>query len=80
MQRNMIETLMGAVVLVVAAIFLALAYSAANLRVSSGYEIKAPFNKIGGVKIGSDVRVSGINVGSVTDLSLDRRRSRRSSP
>ncbi|MDA0340144.1 MAG: outer membrane lipid asymmetry maintenance protein MlaD [Proteobacteria bacterium] len=71
MQRNMIETLMGAVVLVAAAMFLVLAYSAANLRASTGYEIKAPFNKIGGVKIGSDVRVSGINVGSVTDLTLD---------
>ena len=71
MKRNMIETLMGAVVLAVAAMFLVLAYSAANLRASSGYEITANFNKIGGVKIGSDVRVSGISVGSVTGLALD---------
>ena len=71
MHRNMIETLMGAVVLAVAAMFLVLAYSAANLRASTGYEITANFNKIGGVKIGSDVRVSGISVGSVTGLALD---------
>lgn len=71
MQRSMIETLMGAVVLGVAAMFLVFAYSAANLRASTGYEITASFNKIGGVKIGSDVRVSGISVGSVTGLSLD---------
>jgi phospholipid/cholesterol/gamma-HCH transport system substrate-binding protein len=71
MQRSMIETLMGAVVLGVASMFLVFAYSAANLRASTGYEITASFNKIGGVKIGSDVRVSGISVGSVTSLSLD---------
>lgn len=71
MHRNMIETLMGAVVLAVAAMFLVLAYSAANLRASTGYEITASFNKIGGVKVGSDVRVSGISVGSVTGLGLD---------
>jgi phospholipid/cholesterol/gamma-HCH transport system substrate-binding protein len=71
MQRNMIETLMGAVVLVVAAMFIVLAYSAANLRASTGYEITADFNKIGGIKVGSDIRVSGISVGSVTALELD---------
>jgi phospholipid/cholesterol/gamma-HCH transport system substrate-binding protein len=71
MKRNMIETLMGAVVLAVAAMFLVLAYGAANLRAGTGYEITASFNKIGGVKVGSDVRVSGISVGSVTGLALD---------
>ncbi len=71
MQRGMIETLMGAVVLGVAALFLVFAYSAANLRASTGYEVTARFNKIGGVKIGSDVRVSGISVGTVTELALD---------
>ena len=71
MHRNMIETLMGAVVLAVAGMFLALAYSAANLRASTGYEITANFNRIGGVKVGSDVRVSGISVGNVTGLALD---------
>jgi phospholipid/cholesterol/gamma-HCH transport system substrate-binding protein len=71
MQRNIIETLMGAVVLVVAAMFIVLAYSVASLRASSGYEITAYFNKIGGVKVGSDIRVSGISIGSVTALELD---------
>ena len=71
MHRNMIETLMGAVVLAVAAMFLVLAYGAANLGASTGYEITANFNRIGGVKVGSDVRVSGISVGTVTGLALD---------
>ena len=71
MQRNIIETLMGAVVLVVAAMFIVLAYSVASLRASTGYEITAYFNKIGGVKVGSDIRVSGISIGSVTALELD---------
>jgi phospholipid/cholesterol/gamma-HCH transport system substrate-binding protein len=71
MKRNMVETLMGAVVLVVAGMFLFLAYSVANLSASTGYDVTARFNRIGGVKVGSDVRVSGISVGSVTDMALD---------
>ena len=71
MQRNVIETLMGAVVLIVAAMFIVLAYSVASLRAGTGYEITAYFNKIGGVKVGSDIRVSGISIGSVTALELD---------
>lgn len=71
MRGNMIETLIGAIVLAAAAIFLLFAYSAANLRGGVGYDLTASFNKIGGIKIGSDVRVSGVSVGTVTDLVLD---------
>lgn len=71
MRRNMIETLMGAVVLAVAGLFLVFAYSSADLRASTGYEVTASFNKLGGVKVGSDVRVSGITVGTVTEMALD---------
>ena len=71
MRSNMIETLIGAIVLAAAALFLVFAYSAADLRGGDGYDLMASFNKIGGVKVGSDVRVSGINVGTVTNLALD---------
>lgn len=71
MRRNMIETLMGAVVLAVAGLFLVFAYSSADLRSGGGYEVTASFGKIGGIKVGSDVRVSGISVGTVTAMALD---------
>jgi phospholipid/cholesterol/gamma-HCH transport system substrate-binding protein len=70
MKRNPIETLLGAVVLVVAAMFLAFAYSIADLKAVTGYELKATFLKVGGLERGSDVRISGIDVGTVTAQDL----------
>jgi phospholipid/cholesterol/gamma-HCH transport system substrate-binding protein len=69
--RNMIETVMGAVILIVAAMFLAFAYGHSNLRAVSGYEVIARFDRIDGVTAGTDVRISGIKVGTVIDQKLD---------
>lgn len=71
MGRNPIETVMGAVVLVVAALFLAFAYNTANLGKVSGYDVRATFSKVGGLDNGADVRISGIKVGSVSSQGLD---------
>jgi phospholipid/cholesterol/gamma-HCH transport system substrate-binding protein len=71
MRRSVIETIMGAVVLVVAGLFLFFAYSSSNVRATDGYELIARFNKVDGLANGSDVRLSGIKVGSVIGQSLD---------
>ena len=71
MSRNPIETVLGAVVLVVAAMFLMFAYSTAHIRSVKGYPLTAEFLKIGGLERGSDVRISGITVGTVTEESLN---------
>ncbi len=71
MGRSLVETVMGAVVLLVAVAFLAVAYETAQVKVVKGYSVKAAFYKIGGLKKGSDVRISGIKVGTVNDQSLD---------
>jgi phospholipid/cholesterol/gamma-HCH transport system substrate-binding protein len=71
MNRNVLETVMGALVLAVALIFLAFAYSSAGVRSVSGYELTAKFDTIGSLKTGSDVRVNGVKVGSVTGAELD---------
>ncbi len=71
MKRNPIETVLGAVVLVVAAMFLVFAYSIADLKAVTGYEVKAAFLKVGGLERGSDVRISGIDVGTVTAQTLN---------
>lgn len=71
MSRNLIETVMGAVVLLVAGLFLWLAYTTANLRSPAGYAVTATFGQAGGIAVGSDVRISGIKVGSVTGRELD---------
>jgi len=71
MRGNVIETVMGAVVLVVAGLFLFFAYSTSQLRSVPGYELTANFEHIDGIREGSDVRISGIKVGSVLAATLD---------
>lgn len=71
MGRNAIETVMGAAVLLVAAVFVYFAYNTAQIKAVTGYEVSARFFKIGGLGKGSDVRISGIKVGTVTSNTLD---------
>lgn len=71
MRRNVIETVMGAVVLLVAAAFLVFAVNSSNVRKVQGYELTARFNRIDGITAGSEVRMSGIKVGTVLSERLD---------
>lgn len=71
MNRGLVETLMGAVVLAVAALFVMFAYSTANVGGSDGYRITAQFATVGGLRPGSEVRMSGIQVGSVVEQKLN---------
>lgn len=72
MSRNAVETVMGAVVLVVAAVFLFFAYTTSRVNpVSGGYVIMAQFDRVDGLRDGGDVRISGIKVGTVVSQSLD---------
>jgi phospholipid/cholesterol/gamma-HCH transport system substrate-binding protein len=71
MNRNLLETVMGAVVIVVAVIFLVFAYHSAEIRSVSGYPLSAKFDHIDGVREGADIRLSGIKVGSIVATSLD---------
>lgn len=69
--KNLVETLMGAVVLVVAGAFLVFAYTVTNVGSVRGYEVSARFDRIDGLRVGSDVRLSGIRVGQVIDARLE---------
>lgn len=71
MSRNVIETLMGAVVLLVAAFFLIFAYTSADVGAVEGYQVSARFDQIDGLGVGSDVTISGVRVGSVVATSID---------
>ncbi len=71
MGRNLIETVMGAVVLAVAVVFVAFAYSSAGVQTVDGYAVKAAFNRVDGLNVGSDVRLGGIKIGTVSALELD---------
>jgi len=71
MGKNLVETLMGAVVLAVAVAFVAIAYSVGDLKSVEGYSLIGKFDRVDGLKIGSDVRMSGIKIGTVLDQKLD---------
>ena len=70
-QRNVAETLTGAVVLVIAGGFLVFAIAHSGERAGSGYPLTARFQRIDGLGVGSDVRVAGVKVGSVTATAID---------
>ncbi|HUK10849.1 MAG TPA: outer membrane lipid asymmetry maintenance protein MlaD [Stellaceae bacterium] len=71
MGRNAVETMMGAVVLVVAALFLFFAYTTSQVQSGGGYSLTARFDHVDGVRDGTDVRLSGIKVGSVLSQTLE---------
>jgi phospholipid/cholesterol/gamma-HCH transport system substrate-binding protein len=72
MNRNVIETVLGGVVLLSAAVFLTFAYGSADLGKKEGYVVKADFERIDGLKPGSDVRLNGVMVGSVLSIVLNK--------
>jgi phospholipid/cholesterol/gamma-HCH transport system substrate-binding protein len=71
MRGNVIETVMGAVVILIAALFLVFAYNMSRDRTVAGYQVAADFQRIDGIREGGDVRISGIKVGSILSERLD---------
>lgn len=71
MNRNFLETVLGAVVLAVAIGFLYYAYQNNRAGSSDGYPLLAQFDRIDGLDDGADVRIGGIKVGSVVGQTLD---------
>jgi len=71
-KENIIETLVGATVIAIAAAFFVFAYQTSGFGTGSGgYKVEAKFERIDGVSIGTDVRMSGIKIGSVVAQRLD---------
>src|SRR5262245_9672914 len=72
MKQNLMETAVGALVIAIALGFFIFMYSTTGVgKGSGGYHLTAKFKNVEGINIGSDVRMSGIKIGSVTGQSLD---------
>ena len=71
MYKRPVETIMGVMVLAVAALFCWFAYNVSDLQVVKGYDITAKFLKVGGLNVGSDIRINGIKIGTVVSQKLD---------
>jgi phospholipid/cholesterol/gamma-HCH transport system substrate-binding protein len=67
------EILVGAAVLAVAAGFFVYASSTSgsSLRAGGGYELTASFRSAEGVSLGTEVRLAGVRIGSVTGMELN---------
>lgn len=72
MGSRIVETLVGTLVLFVGGFFLAYAYTTVGMSgAGSTYGIAASFDRVDGLSVGSDVRMSGIKIGTVTEQILD---------
>jgi phospholipid/cholesterol/gamma-HCH transport system substrate-binding protein len=71
MRNETVETMIGAVVIAVAVLFLFFAYRTAGALNSGGYELMAKVSRVDGIAVGTDVKLSGIKVGTVSALTLD---------
>ena len=73
MKQSVIETIVGLLVLLIAVGSVIVAYKEGGLFTvhDDNYIVKAKFDKIDGINIGSPVKISGINVGKVIEQWLD---------
>ena len=71
MRGNILESVIGAVVLVVAVFFIYFAYVSSGEKIKEGYVITARFDDVSGLAAGADVKLNGIKVGIVKNLKLD---------
>lgn len=72
MSQNVTEVLVGAAVLAAAVGFAVYAGQATGLsRSTAGYELNASFRSLEGVQVGTDVRLAGVKIGTVTGVVLN---------
>ncbi len=71
MRRNVIETIMGGVVLLVAIAFIVFAFRSSGLSAPGGYQITAQFDDASGLNVGTEVRIAGVKIGTVSAQHLD---------
>jgi phospholipid/cholesterol/gamma-HCH transport system substrate-binding protein len=72
MSDHKTEVVVGAAVLAIAVGFVAYAGQITGFaQLSSGYELSASFRSAEGVTVGTDVRLAGVKIGTVTDITLN---------
>jgi len=72
MSHNTTEILVGAAVLAAAISFAVYAGQATGLsKGGQGYELNASFRSLEGVGVGTDVRLAGVKIGTVTGVELN---------
>lgn len=72
MKNNVFEIIVGTFVLCCAVFFLVFSLKKSDISAASTYEVYAKFDNADGISIGSDVKISGVKIGSVADQLLDK--------
>lgn len=71
MRTNIVETVVGAAVLLTAGVFFYIAYESSSGQLRNGYTLTAKFDRVDGLNVGNDVKVSGVKVGTVEAIHID---------
>jgi phospholipid/cholesterol/gamma-HCH transport system substrate-binding protein len=71
MKQNLLETAVGALVILAAIAFLYFALHVQEHEKHGGYELIAQFSNVEGLAPGSSIRISGVKVGTVSKITLD---------
>lgn len=72
MRENTTEVVVGGIVLAVAIGFGVFAAQAAGLGAGGGtYPLTASFRSVEGISVGTDIRLAGVKIGTVTDITLN---------
>ena len=72
MKNATVETLIGAAVIVIAAVFFLFAYQSSDKgNAAGGYRLVAEFDNAEGINVGTDVRMAGVKIGTVVGQALN---------
>ena len=72
MKKSYFETIIGTIIIFFSIIFLFVFFrSNSSDYISESYKLKAQFLKVGGIVVGNDVKLSGVKIGTVSDVSLN---------
>lgn len=71
MRHNIIETIIAGAVILVAAAFLYFVLDRTKVEAFTSYPLEARFYDAPGLAKGAEIRIAGVTVGRVTDITLD---------
>jgi len=71
MKNNLFEIIVGTFVLSCAIYFFFFAFNKSGISTSKTYQISAKFDNIDGIGSGSDIKISGVKIGTVANGEID---------
>lgn len=70
MHNETVETIIGAIVVVIAVVFVIFTYRSTSVGSMDGYPLTAKMVRVDGLGVGTDVKLGGVKIGTVSALDL----------